>query len=497
MSRTRKILLVGLLLVAVVATALLMHHFQGQSALAQYKSQLRARGELLTFSELTASYLADVPDSMGVITNAAIKLRQASFQPNGNGLMIFIAPGKARVGWKEPEFVWNDYNYRGRTNVSFTNSWAKFAAEMDAKSEPLVKIREAMKNPAPHLAPRTNYFPGVRMDFVSIRYAAQWLAGAALNELHRGDLEAALLNIEALAGLSNLNRDEYTLVSGMIRVAIAGLGEAATWEALQAHGWDEPQLERLQKACESVDLIQALENGFLGERAFGPEIFKTLRSSGYRSFQGIVASSTSKNSLQEIATEHLLFPAYKIASMDDDELFHLTHMQQGVEAVRMLEARRPWTAAKARQDKNIVEFEKFMGSMLWGYTHWVSVTEIPNFSRAMQTVVRKETQRQMTIAVIALKRYELRQGKLPATLGALVPEFLSESPFDCMSGQPLRYRLNADGNFLLYSVGDDGKDDGGDPTPAKSGDKPDFWNGRDAVWPVAVTDEPVKVPAGK
>jgi hypothetical protein len=70
-------------------------------------------------------------------------------------------------------------------------------------------------------------------------------------------------------------------------------------------------------------------------------------------------------------------------------------------------------------------------------------------------------------------------------LDELVPEFISAVPIDPMDIQPLRYKLNADGTFVLYSVGEDGKDDGGDPTPTDSKSPPDLWNARDAVWPVA------------
>jgi hypothetical protein len=64
-------------------------------------------------------------------------------------------------------------------------------------------------------------------------------------------------------------------------------------------------------------------------------------------------------------------------------------------------------------------------------------------------------------------------------------------PYDYMSAKPLRYRLQADGSYVLYSVGQDGKDDGGDPT-SPSGTPAGLWSGRDAVWPSPVTepDEP-------
>jgi hypothetical protein len=72
-----------------------------------------------------------------------------------------------------------------------------------------------------------------------------------------------------------------------------------------------------------------------------------------------------------------------------------------------------------------------------------------------------------------------------ATLDALVPEFLPSLPRDFMDGQTLRYRLNHGGSFLLYSVGDDTHDDGGDASPKNTqrAGPGSVWSGRDWVWP--------------
>ena len=43
-----------------------------------------------------------------------------------------------------------------------------------------------------------------------------------------------------------------------------------------------------------------------------------------------------------------------------------------------------------------------------------------------------------------------------------MPEFLAEVPVDPIDGQPLRYRRSADWLFRLWSVGDDGVDNGGE-----------------------------------
>jgi len=84
--------------------------------------------------------------------------------------------------------------------------------------------------------------------------------------MRQGRLEEALQNLEALVALARMERDEYTLVAQMIRVAVAGLGLSVTWDALQAPGWTEPQLERLQRAWEPVDLVEAYKWGELSAK---------------------------------------------------------------------------------------------------------------------------------------------------------------------------------------------------------------------------------------
>ena len=61
----------------------------------------------------------------------------------------------------------------------------------------------------------------------------------------------------------------------------------------------------------------------------------------------------------------------------------------------------------------------------------------------------------------ALERYRLANGQFPGTLEALVPRFISELPHDVISGEPYKYRRTGDGQFVLYSVGWNEKDDDG------------------------------------
>jgi hypothetical protein len=64
----------------------------------------------------------------------------------------------------------------------------------------------------------------------------------------------------------------------------------------------------------------------------------------------------------------------------------------------------------------------------------------------------------MTIVTIALRRYELAHSRTPASLQELVPAFLAVVPDDPFDNKPLRWDAQ---KKWLYSVGENGIDDGG------------------------------------
>jgi hypothetical protein len=64
------------------------------------------------------------------------------------------------------------------------------------------------------------------------------------------------------------------------------------------------------------------------------------------------------------------------------------------------------------------------------------------------------------VVACALERHRLAKGALPDKLDALIPEFLARVPSDIISGEPLRYRRDAD-RFTLWSVGWNQTDDAG------------------------------------
>lgn len=84
-------------------------------------------------------------------------------------------------------------------------------------------------------------------------------------------------------------------------------------------------------------------------------------------------------------------------------------------------------------------------------------------------------------AALAVRCYQTEHSRKPTELKQLVPEYLQRVPLDPFSGRPMIYRLES-WTWLLYSVGEDGVDNGGQPAPpAVPGSVPKgdlFYNSR-------------------
>lgn len=477
MSKTKRIVMVcSIVTLAFLAMALLGHRSSSARALQAYKATLRARGEKLTYAEFMAGRKPVTNNSLAAITNAVRNLEGSRLQPGLLEVMRFEGPGQARVTWKESQPHWT-----GTPPASL--SWTELAEVMTAARINLDDIRRALEDPAPDMGVglRSNLFTMPR-PFVAIRGAAQWLAAAAIMELHQENLEEALKTIEALAALARLHRQDGTLVSQMIRVAVAGLGLNVTWEALQAPGWTEAQLQRLQNAWTELDLIAGVEQGFTGERAGGEDFFAAMHEGRGQNSQNPFSLSTANNSSSRL-DQNALFALYRLTSINDDELLYLKTMQGVVDSIRRLQSV-PWIEVKGAMDTNFASVNQISGPVQ-RYHYWFTLIAIPNYQRAVQVATQKETQRQMTLTAIALKRYSLRNGHPAPALEALVPQFLPAPPRDYFGTGSLHYQIQPDGSALLYSVGADGHDDQGNSDPAQKGQPLDLWSGRDAVWPVA------------
>jgi hypothetical protein len=97
---------------------------------------------------------------------------------------------------------------------------------------------------------------------------------------------------------------------------------------------------------------------------------------------------------------------------------------------------------------------------LWGATTFGVLDENDHAPRGLMYCYKARCQLDAGLTMLALREYHRRNKNYPERLDQLVPDFLPRMPIDYSDRQPLRYRREGD-RYVLYSVGLNGKDDGG------------------------------------
>ncbi|MDB6020595.1 MAG: hypothetical protein JWQ04_452 [Pedosphaera sp.] len=98
---------------------------------------------------------------------------------------------------------------------------------------------------------------------------------------------------------------------------------------------------------------------------------------------------------------------------------------------------------------------------IWWVTGWWQSRPARIMSEAKHN--RTNARLRLLTVELALRCYQSEQGRVPKRLEELVPKYIQHVPEDPFSHQPLHYRAVAGTNWVLYSVGLDGIDDGGVP----------------------------------
>ena len=102
----RVLVFLGALLLVLAVMALLGVRSEDRRALQKYQTELRGKGEKLTFAELTHGRQTNAIDSHSLITNAVAKLSGARFYPGMLEVQKYVGPGQASVTWRQASPTW-------------------------------------------------------------------------------------------------------------------------------------------------------------------------------------------------------------------------------------------------------------------------------------------------------------------------------------------------------------------------------------------------------
>jgi hypothetical protein len=490
----------GFALLAVAFSAYLFHS-KGKRAVENYRNQLVANGEKLTVQELHPRTVPLQENSAAIFRKANGLLNQHQFFDTNSAptAMRSVTPGKAVVAWAQPDV-------RGDK----TNTWEEVQAAAADERE-LIELLETIID-RPTLDFHLDYGVGFTLllpHLAPLKHFAQRLSSTSICDLQRGDTESAGKKIPAILAIVKGMEDERLIVSQLVRIAIANIGVAATWEFLQSPKVTDEQLAILQREWTDAEFLRGAENALLMERAMCEAAGARMRQSSAEFRQNVTMYSRGTTSAalsgwaEQAANSAVLKTKesmWRFAWSDPDELKMLRGQQAILNAIRQARTNQTFATALRQQETGLaalgVQPQRDSDKGYFGIDENVSSMmsqSLVSIQRVPQRIFRTEVARQIVIVAIALKRYQLQRGAYPRELAALKPKLLAEMPHDPMDGKPLRYRLNLGGTYVLYSVGEDGKDDGGDVSPAAPSKTATWLQGRDWVWPLPASDEEVKM----
>jgi hypothetical protein len=223
------------------------------------------------------------------------------------------------------------------------------------------------------------------------------------------------------------------------------------WEGLAAHRWNESQLAALQTKFETIDQFDSLARALHGERLF---TYHTIQDMMKEPQPWVDVYRTLYNERLS-QPEILLVRAIPIGWLYQNQLlvdrFYTGTYLPAVD----WERRRLSPMAVGQIEHSVQTIRATSHNIVFKLllSNWVvSVTKKLALS---QTTVDEAA------VACALERYRLARGEFPETLDPLVPQFISKLPHDVIDGGPLHYRRTADGQYVLYSIGWNEVDDGG------------------------------------
>ncbi|NBV22386.1 MAG: hypothetical protein EBS05_10785 [Proteobacteria bacterium] len=483
----------GFALLAVVG--LWLENERAKARLAAYKAQLITKGEKLAIADHVPKLPPALSNAAPDFIAAANRLTELKpeFQPQW---MRIVAPGRARVTWQQSELPTD----------KDPDLWPIVTAHVEENRDRLAEMATALERP--EMVFDLEYSKGTQLMLPHLskaRKAAVSLANAASVDLHAGQVNSGLMNL--LTGVRLVRMQEEPIaISQLVRNACGYIASKATWEFLQRPDWTDRQLEQLQHAWQDWDLTRGWFGSANMERAVGSYEFARCREEPgklaefepYGPRSHMLGGGTSKfldtiwhdpEQAVRRAKLALIVPAWPGWFSYADERWSVQQHQVWVDGARQAPVMGNFSEVWARMTIASKPLESPPLSML------LSRMTLPFTRNVPLKFATFETVRRLTFTAITLHRHRLKHGKFPESLGALVPEFLAEVPRDFMDGQPLRYKLQPDGQFLLWSVGEDFKDAGGDPTSATSlgaEEEGNWLKGRDWVWPQAATAEEVE-----
>jgi hypothetical protein len=307
-----------------------------------------------------------------------------------------------------------------------------------------------------------------------LKQCSMFLQLRAIAELQAGQTEKAAADIKLALYLIDSVKSEPFFISHLVRIAILNISLQPIYEGLAEHKWSDAQLAALDSELAGFNFLTDYQRAIRGEAAGTTAMVDYLR---HRRKIGEYFDLFQSGGQDHSGWNYLGYVAPSGWFRQNQLRLAEFYLQQCLPTVDT--ETRTFSPNAAKQAE--ANLETAMAHMT-AYNFLVHVIFSPVkewFTHADRKFAYGQESADLARVAIALERYRLAQGKFPESLDALAPQFAGKIPNDITTGQPLKYH-RSDSAFVLYSIGWNEKDDGGNValTPQGSLD----WDNGDWVW---------------
>jgi hypothetical protein len=488
-------------LVTLVGLCYVAINWSGKRAWDKYRQQLEAQGERIQLSDFVPP---PVPDDQNFAMTPFLKplfdfLPGTQTRRDTNAVQSLNSFADRCPDWHGRADNWRlnrkidlpglmkEFNDRSRakTTTSASTNAADRAQAAEAvlaalkEYEPvLAELRAASRRPQCrfNLRYEEENPTVILLPHLSVlKKCVKILVLRASAELALGRTDAAFEDLDQAFYLANASRSEPFLISQLVRIAQAQLIIQPLWEGMAERQWTDDQLKAFQNQLQKFDFVADCSRSLRAERAFGNAIIAYVGNHPRRLLDVGVMDMGAESGPSSVSVA--LAKAVPRGWFYREQLNYGRCFQEFILPGITIH---PPRFDPSLIQQNADRLDKTMQNK-WGavWEHRLACSMLlPAMVNASRRFANVQTVLDQAAIACALERYRRTNGSLPETLEALAPGLMKAVPRDVIGGEPLPYRRTDNGQYLLYSVGWNVKDDGGQVGLGKNGQ----WDIQQGDW---------------
>lgn len=439
--------LLGLLLITLLIGCLFAKKYTDEASLKQTIERLEDQGEKLTFEALGVPMVQEASPDFKEIQKLNTEIKKVFEASPLDGLPALYAV--STQAFPSKYLTW-----RSESKREEPITWEVLENEWKAVTPFLQQLHLLLMRDSTVITPSRNYGQGLAMqvdDQMLSLATVRTLQTDAYLALHRQDFGRFLESFETSFRLTHLSHDNVLLISHLVYITHLSLLSKVSWEALQYPDLDREYLQQLAELWNGISILNHTEPAIEGERVI---MFLSLPKLQKDDTLATLTIHPPKT-LPFRGLHKFLF-----ASADFKKM--LLTFQEMIDMSRELEATGSYLSIKRKCDTLTDSLTH--GTSYDNFRYLLTHLTISGASELIVKAVKEEAKVRQTQIAIALERFQRAEQTYPETLDKLTPQFLQSVPLDPMNAKPMRYESQSPNSFLLYSVGEDGIDDGGNPS---------------------------------